>query len=66
MKRLNQIIKIIQFTLAVFLIVSIGWYAIQLINDLFNIQITAMNVFIFSFVGFIILGITSFFLKEKH
>ena len=66
MKRINQIIKIIQFALAVFLIVAIGWFIIDLLNDLLNIEIKPINLFIFSFLGFIILGSISFFLREKH
>ena len=66
MKRLNQIIKIIQFILAVFLIVAIGWFIIHCINEWLNIEIKPLNVFICSFLGFIILGAISFFLREKH
>ncbi len=66
MKKLNQTIKIIQFTLAVLLIVSMGWQLISFLNNWWNTEIKPFNLSIFSFSGFIILGIISFFLREKH
>lgn len=62
MKTINKILKVIQFILAVIIIVSTGWYLIELLN----IGISPLKLFIYSFLGFIILGVITYFSKEKH
>ena len=62
MKTINKILKVIQFILAVIIIVSTGWYLIEFLN----IGISPLKLFIYSFLGFIILGVITYFSKEKH
>jgi len=62
MKTINKTLKVIQFILAVIIIVSTGWYLIELLN----IGISPLKLFIYSFLGFIILGVITYFSKEKH
>lgn len=66
MKILKQLIRGIQFIMAMMMIFALGQWLILKTNDLFNFEVTPYNLFIFSFSIYLILMGMNYLLKEKE
>lgn len=66
MKKIKQTINIIQFILVLFLIFAFGHWFIGTINEVLYISVTPLKLFSYSFLGFLILSVIVYFLKEKE